>query len=191
MPGTSQCTALLDANVLYPALIRDVLLSFAHADLYSAKWSLDIKREWTLALIENKPNKRELILAAADIMDEAIPDCMVIGYEHLIEGLQLPDKNDRHVLAAAITGRADVIVSLNTKDFPKALLSPFQIDIQTPDEFILNQLILRYTTAWVAIKSMRERWERPQYTAQATLELFERRGLIKTSAYLRQAVDLI
>jgi len=125
MPGTSQCTALLDANVLYPALIRDVLLSFAHADLYSAKWSLDIKREWTLALIENKPNKRELILAAADIMDEAIPDCMVIGYEHLIEGLQLPDKNRSTCPCCRHHWACRRYRESKYKRFPKGLIKSF------------------------------------------------------------------
>ena len=66
----------MDANVLYPSLLRDILLSLAHADLYIAKWSKDIRNEWTSALINNKPDKKDIILAVADIMDEAIPDCL-------------------------------------------------------------------------------------------------------------------
>ena len=190
MAGTSKYTALLDANVLYPSLLRDILLSLAHAYLYIAKWSKDIRNEWTSALINNKPDKKDIILAVADIMDEAIPDCLVYGYEHLVDSLVLPDKDDRHVLAAAITGHADAIITLNVKDFPEKILDSFGIEIQTPDEFVLNQIMLKDTVALVAFKAMRERWERPHYTAQTMVDLLEKRGLSQTSAYLRDYVEL-
>lgn len=102
MVGSARYTAVLDANVLYPALLRDLLLSLAHADLYSAKWSAHIRDEWMRNLLRDRPTLRVQIAAAAQAMEEAIPDCLVIGYEHLIESLKLPDPDGRHVLAAAI-----------------------------------------------------------------------------------------
>jgi predicted nucleic acid-binding protein len=189
--GSAQYTAVLDANVLYPALLRNVLLSLADADLYSAKWSVHIRDEWTRSLLRNKPGMEAQISAAARAMEEAIPDCLVSGYEHLIEGLQLPDPEDRHVLAAAIAGHADAIVTWNEKDFPREILDPFGIEIQTPDEFVLNQLMLEKVTALAALKRMRERLARPQYDAQALVALMEKRGLAQTAAHLLDVVALI
>ena len=191
MAGSAHYTAVLDANVLYPAMLRDVLLSLAHADLYSAKWSRHIREEWTRSLLQNKPTMGAQIAAASQAMEEAIPDCLVIGYEHLIEGLKLPDPDDRHVLAAAITGHADAIVTWNEKDFPRDVLDPFGIEVQTPDEFVLNQLMLEKVVALSAIKRMRERWARPQYDGPALVALFEMRGLPQTAAHLRDVVALI
>ena len=111
--------------------------------------------------------------------------------QHLVDSLVLPDKDDRHVLAAAITGHADAIITLNVKDFPEKILDSFGIEIQTPDEFVLNQIMLKDTVALVAFKAMRERWERPHYTAQTMVDLLEKRGLSQTSAYLRDYVELI
>lgn len=191
MAGSARYTAVLDANVLYPALLRDLLLSLAHSDLYSAKWSAHIRDEWTRSLLKDRPEMGDQIQAAATAMEIAIPDCLVTGYEHLIDGLKLPDPDDRHVLAAAITGHADAIITWNQKDFPTEVLDPFGIELQTPDEFVLNQIMLRGLVALTAIKGMRERWGRPQYTAAALVDLLEKRGLPQTAAHLRDVVELI
>jgi predicted nucleic acid-binding protein len=191
MAGSAFYTAVLDANVLYPAMLRDVLLSLAHADLYSAKWSAHIREEWTRSLVKDRPGMEEKVAAAAQAMEEAIPDCLVNGYEHLIGGLALPDQDDRHVLAAAIAGHADAIVTWNQKDFPAEIIDPFGIEVQTPDEFVLNQLMLDRFRALGAIKRMRERWAKPQYDAAALVSLLEKRGLPQTAAHLRDVVELI
>jgi len=191
MAGSARYTVLLDANVLYPALLRDVLLSLAHADLYSAKWSAHIRDEWMRSLLRDRPTMHLQVRAAAQAMEQAIPDCLVTGYEHLIPGLELPDPDDRHVLAAAIAGHADAIVTWNAKDFPQMVLSQFGIELQTPDEFVLNQIMLRGATSLSAIKSMRARWARPEVSAPALVDLLEKRGLPMTAAHLRDVVDLI
>lgn len=92
MAGSARYTAVLDANVLYPAMLRDLLLSLAHADLYSAKWSAHIRDEWSRSLLRDKPRMRAQVVAAAQAMEEAIPDCLVTGYEHLIDGLRLRER---------------------------------------------------------------------------------------------------
>jgi len=74
------------------------------------------------------------------LMDQHATDALVTGYEELIDGLHLPDPDDRHVLAAAIRGRADVIVTCNLKDFPAGALKSYGIEAQHPDEFLLNLL---------------------------------------------------
>lgn len=191
MAGSSRYTVVLDANVLYPALLRDLLLSLAHADLYSAKWSSHIRDEWTRSLLRDRPQMGDRIAEVARLMEAAVPDCLVQGYEHLIENLHLPDPDDRHVLAAAIAGHADAIVTWNERDFPQSALDPFGIEVQSPDEFVLNQLMLEKIPALTAIKRMRERWERPQYDALALVDLLEQRGLPQTAAHLRDLIDLL
>jgi hypothetical protein len=121
----------------------------------------------------------------------AIPDCLVTDYADLIEGLPLPDQDDRHVLAAAIRGHADAIVTMNIRHFPPEVLAKFDIELQTPDQFVLNQIMLHPPRALTAIKNMRLRWERPQMSAADMVELFERRQLVATSAHLRDVVALI
>jgi len=188
---SARYTAILDACVLYPRLLRDVLLSLAHADLYTARWTVEIEREWTAALLANKPGTELMIAHAVEQMRTAIPDCLVIDYESLTETLNLPDANDRHVLAAAVRGNADAIASFNTKDFPATVLDQFDIELQTPDQFVLNQLMLHPPRALSAIKKMRLRWERPEMSATDMVDLFEKRQLAQTAAHLRDVLELI
>lgn len=104
-------TALLDASVLYSAPLRDLLLELAVSDLYRAKWSDEINDEWINALLSNRSDlTREQLERTRDLMNMHVRDALVEGYEDLIEIVRLPDPGDRHVVAAAIKGRADVIV---------------------------------------------------------------------------------
>ena len=118
-------TVLFDANVLYPAPMRDLLLQLAVADIFRARWTADIHREWIDALLLNQPHRDQAALERTrDKMDSATRDCLVTGYQSLIPSLQLPDPDDRHVLAAAIAGRCDAIVTQNLRDFPYEALAP-------------------------------------------------------------------
>lgn len=124
-------------------------------------------------------------------MNSSVPDCLVTHYEKLAESLELPDPDDRHVLAAAIVGHADAIVTFNTKDFPEAVLQPYGIEVQHPDEFVVNQLQLQKIPALSAIKKMRARWTNPARPAQELITAFELRGMPMTADLLREAITLI
>lgn len=88
-------TALLDANVLYPAPVRDILLQLAVADVYRARWSAHIHSEWIEALLRNEPERdRAKLERTREMMDAATRDAIVTGYEHLIPALELPDPDD-------------------------------------------------------------------------------------------------
>lgn len=191
MAGAAGFTAVLDANVIYPALLRDILLSLANSGLYVARWTSDIEEEWVRNLIAEFPDKEDAIRQTAAQMQAAIPDCLISGYEPLIESIKLPDPDDRHVLAAAVVGHADVIVTLNLKDFPSEALESYGIELQTPDEFIVNQLGLYPFRAIDALKRMRLRWQRPEMSAEDMIELMEVRGLVMTAAHLRDVVTLL
>lgn len=184
MAGASRYTALLDANVLFPKLQCDALLSLAHAGLYAAKWSADIEAEWLRTRLAKFPGSEEANDEKARVMRDAIPDYLVVGYEKFIDCLDLPDPNDRHVLAAAIVGHADAIVTNNLKDFPAEALEPHCIEVQSPDVFIVNQLTLHQPRALAALRKMRERWENPAHTPETLVGLFEARGMPLTALHL-------
>jgi hypothetical protein len=141
--------------------------------------------------MRTRPELSEALQRTRQIMYEAVPDADVVGYEGLIDGLSLPDRDDRHVLAAAIVGRADVIVTLNLKDFPTAALAPFKIEAQHPDEFVAHVLALAPPIALTAMKEMRARLKRPPFTPDEFLDLLSRQGLPQTVAILRQNIALI
>lgn len=188
----SSYTALLDANVLYPAPVRDLLLQLAVTDVYKARWTIDIHREWIENLLENEPHRnRAKLERTRDLMDSNTRDALVTGYENLIPSLQLPDPNDRHVLAAAIVGRCDVIVTANLKDFPDAALAPFGIDAQHPDEFLCNHLHLAHGLFCRCVQNIRSRLKNPPRTPVDYLEILTRNGLAATAAELRPFAELL
>lgn len=113
--------AFLDANVLYPPTLRSVLLELAHADVYAPLWSEAVHQEWMEALKRERPDiPPERIARMRTLMEAPVGDGAVTGYEPLIASLTLPDPDDRHVLAAAIHGGANIVVTCNLVDFPAA-----------------------------------------------------------------------
>lgn len=99
----SSFTAVYDACVLYPAPLRDFLMWLALSGHFRAKWSLEIHNEWKRNLLKNRPDlTAEQLDRTSELMDQALPDARLSGYEELIQGLTLPDVDDRDVLAAAI-----------------------------------------------------------------------------------------
>ena len=188
----SRYAALLDANVLYPAPLRDLLLQLAVTDLYKARWTAAIHQEWIENLLLNEPyRERAALERTRNLMDSKTRDCLVTGYEPLIPALTLPDQDDRHVLAAAIVGRCDMIVTQNIRDFPKASLAPFGIDVQHPDEFLCNHLNLAQGAFCSCVQKIRRRLKHPPYTAEDYLDTLTRIGLVATAGELRPFADLI
>src|SRR5260221_9772114 len=99
----SQLTAIYDACVLYPAPLRSFLMYLAVTDLYRARWSNDIHEEWMRSVVKDHADiTGQQVERIRDLMNAHVRDCLINGYEELIPSLQLPDADDRHVLAAAI-----------------------------------------------------------------------------------------
>jgi predicted nucleic acid-binding protein len=185
-------TALLDANVLYPAPMRDLLLQLAVTDLFRAKWTADIHREWQDALLRNEPHRDRAALERTRLlMDAHVRDCLVTGYEKLVAGLELPDPGDRHVLAAAIAGRCDAIVTQNIDDFPAAVLRSHGIEAQHPDEFLRHLMSLDLALFCASVAKVRSRLKRPPYSVDEYLQILTRQGLAGTVAELRPFSALI
>lgn len=193
MAGSARYTAILDACVLYPASLRDLLLSLARDGLYHARWSEEIETEWVRNLLLTRPElDEERLRRTCTLMAQAVPDSLVTGWQGVVGGLpDLPDPDDGHVLAAAICGHADAIVTFNLNDFPAAVLAPFGVEAQHPDDFLLNQLDLNPIAALKSIKAMRARWRKPPVAALELAVSLERLGLPLTAARLREVAELI
>ena len=133
--------AVYDTNVLYPNTLRDLLIQIAQAGTVQAKWTEEIPGEMLGALKKNRPDiPPERLERLRGLMNAAVRDCLVSGYEPLIDGLKLPDPKDRHVLAASIKAGAQVIVTRNLKDFPATDLEPWNVEAKSPDDFVLDQI---------------------------------------------------
>ena len=185
-------TALYDACVLYPAPLRDLLLELAQTGLFRARWTDEIHREWIENLLENEPRReRAKLERTRDLMNAAVLDCLVSGYEALIPALVLPDPDDRHVLAAAIQGRADVIVTYNLRHFPEDVLGGYGIAAQHPDEFVSDLIGRDAGSVYASVKRQRARLKNPPKSAEEFLTTLENQSLAQTVAQLRKVIDLI
>lgn len=183
----SPVVAVYDANVLYPAPLRDLLIRLAQAGLVRARWTAAIHDEWTRNVLANNPHvTAEQLERTRELMNAAIRDCLVTGYEDLIDSLTLPDPDDRHVLAAAIRGGADTIVTFNLADFPAAELVRFAIVAQHPDGFLNCLLDLTPEAVCAAVKAQREGLRNPPKTVEELLTSLEAQGLPQAVGRLRE-----
>ncbi|MGL5363521.1 MAG: PIN domain-containing protein [Bosea sp. (in: a-proteobacteria)] len=185
-------TAFFDANVLYGSAVRSLLVELARTDLFRAKWSHQVHDEWLRNLKTNRPDLDPAKLdMVRDLMIASVPDSIVVGYEPLIETLKLPDPDDRHVLAAAIKGRADVIVTFNLRHFPADVLRPYGIHAETPDEFIMHLESLERSTVVHAAVIDRARYKKPLLSPDDYLDHLAKGGLNEVVAFLASVKVLL
>ncbi len=185
-------TALLDACVLYPAHLRDLLLSLAAADLFRPKWSNTIHEEWISNVLRNRPDlSRGQLEKTRDIMNERFLDALVLDFESLIPGLTLPDPKDRHVLAAAITSKAENIITFNLKDFPFSILRRYRIASAHPDDFVEYLFGSNEEDAMAAVAAMRDRLRAPRMSSEEFVSAIENAGLPKVGLRLRRRISRI
>ena len=132
---------LLDACVLYPTVIRNLLLNVSDELSWDINWSERILEEWRRA--STKTNAEAEVQAAAEItmLKVKYPKAIVNNFERHIPKLYLPDQNDVHVLAAAIESETNVIVTLNLRDFPNSELVKYGIRRVHPDELLHKEAL--------------------------------------------------
>jgi hypothetical protein len=167
------------------------LLRLALTDLFKARWTDQIHAEWMGALLRDGKFSAEKLAKVRDLMDANVRDAKVEGYESLIEALQLPDPNDRHVLAAAIRCNADAIVTFNLKDFPRDALAPYGIDAIHPDDFIYYQIDMAPARCCSAFKSQRLALNNPSVDVDVFLATLQRQQLPQSASKLREFVEFI
>lgn len=183
--GFPYIVAVLDANVLYSAPLRDFFMRMAVEGLFAPRWTEDIHEEWMRALIERRPDlSPKRLRRTRRLMDRAVDDCLVSGYGHHIEELDLPDPGDRHVLAAAIEADAGYIVTANLEDFPSEPLDAYGIEAIRPDDFA--HLLLEVDLEGV-VEAARGQWRSLRNPLKSKVEFLaalRRAGLQRTADLL-------
>jgi len=174
--------ALLDANVLFPFRKRDILLRFHDAGLFRARWTERILDEWTLNLLERKPHLERSVRSQRLAMGEHFPEALVTGYEPLIATLELPDADDRHVLAAAIRCGAQYIVTDNLADFPAQVLARFNIEAIDADGFLSRTFDLYPSEALGVLRTLRKAYNNPPFTPSEFVRDMTAKGLPRLAA---------
>ena len=193
MAGHARYTALLDACVLYPIACTDALISLAASGIYAAKWTRAIEDEWIRNLELKRPGLAGRLEGRRDAMRDAVPDWEVeeLAWRSVTTVPVLPDPGDAHVVAAAIAGHVDCIVTRNHRDFPPALLDPLHIQVIDPDVFIVNQWDLDMLKVIAVFRAMRARRRRPEQAPAEFADAFEAAELPLTASRLRTALELL
>lgn len=179
---------VLDACVLYPAPVRDLLLHYAREKLYQPKWTVRIHEEWMRSLHKNRPDiDLKKLQGTRELMDETFADAMVMQYEACMLGLSLPDADDIHVLASALKSSATYIVTFNLKDFPKEMLSSHGVSAIHPDEFVARLTVQNPQEALRAFQRQVKFLRHPPLSPEQVLESL-RKNHLNESADLLEAL---
>lgn len=179
--------AVLDTNVIYPVLCRDLLFWFAYYDLYTPKWSQNIFNEWKEVMVR-KGVPEDQAIRRVDKANLAFPDALVQNYDGLINHLELPDEKDRHVLAAAIKTNANIIVTNNIKDFPPSYLQSFGLKATTADDFLTDIIDLNSDQAVAAFKELVLNKRNPPLDEYEVLNQLRKINLSDTANYLHALI---
>jgi len=180
-------TAVLDSCVLFPAQLRDIFMHLALKGVFRPRWSDEIHNEWIRAVLHNRPDlTNEQLQRTRFLMDSNVVGCLIKNYENYVPNINLPDENDRHVIAVAIKSKADVIVTFNLKDFPEQKLNNFNIIALHPDIF-LEQLLANNTTKFIsAIKQQIKTLKNPPISKKEFLRILRNSKLLQTASKLNQ-----
>jgi len=187
-------TAFIDACTLAGTLKRNLLLTLAEAEFFRVRWSVKVMDETEAAISKILMAKAvddaaERGKRARRYMEAAFEDAIVVDYDVFLSACAgLPDPDDAHVVAAALKTQAATIVTENLKDFPEAILGTLNMEARSADQFIADTIALDTGRAVAAIRKMRERFKRPEKTAEAMLLEMEADGLTETVDVLRTHV---
>lgn len=183
----SSFTVVYDANLFYPAPLRDLLVRLAMTGLFRARWTERIHDEWMRNLLKNRPDlTQDKLERTRSLIDKSCHDCLVVDYEGLIDSVVLPDPDDRHVLAAAIRCGADAIITVNLKDFPDSILRKHGIEAIHPDDFIVNNFDLHSAKVLEAVNAHRKSLKNPPVDVNTFLDTLLRQGLPQTVEILTE-----
>lgn len=180
---------VLDACTLYPAALRDILMRLALHQLILARWTDAIHDEWIEAVLRDRSDlTRERLQRTRELMDLHAEGSLITGYERRMQDLELPDVDDRHVLAAAIEAEAGMILTWNLRDFPEAVLASHGLRAATPDELFAG-LIEDHRDKMIAVlREARLSLKQPPLTAAEYLATLRNQGLTRTCALLEHSL---
>lgn len=181
---------IYDASVLHPAPLRDLLVRAAEAGLVRARWTEEILDECFRSILARRTDlSAERLQRTRALMIEAVPGCLVTGYEGLVPNLELPDPDDRHVLAAAIRAHAQVIVTANLRDFPEEALEPFDIEARSPDDFVRNLIDLDPSVMARILRQQTGDLQAPPTSVDDVIRALEQAGLRDSAPVLGRLLE--
>jgi hypothetical protein len=167
-----------DANVLYGNTLRDLLIRLPWWGGRRPNGPTGFSTRCNATCLPTVPTSEEKFGKLRLLMNSAVRDS-------LIEGLKLPDPDDRHVLAAAIKAGAQIIVTSNLKDFPAEDLAPWGIEAKSPDDFVLDQIDHDGRVVWACVQQIADSRTNPPETVNDVLDALESAGLVESVAALR------
>jgi predicted nucleic acid-binding protein len=175
--------AFLDTCTLYGAYLCDTLLGLAEAEIYRPLWSADILQELDRNLSQRVPTTAVKHRIAE--MRRAFPDAEVTGYEPLIASMTC-DQKDRHVLAAAVRSRAEVLVTFNVRDFPTKSTDPYDVQVVDTESFLLDQLDLYPGIVMGSLQRQSDSYKRPETSLSELLSRLAAAGVPRFAAEARR-----
>jgi predicted nucleic acid-binding protein len=166
--------------------VRSLFMHLAAGGLFHPRWTDAIHEEWIRSLLAARPDvTRQKAERVRELMNAHVLDAQVTGYEDLIPTLELPDPDDRHVLAAAVRCGATGIVTFNLSDFPQETLTPHNVEAVHPDEFVVRLLDRNTAAVCAACARHRATLKNPPKSVEEFLSILERAGLTQTVTILR------
>lgn len=151
--------AVLDANVLFPTILREILTDLAQAGLYDALWSDRILEEWHRAAARIGPDAAGVAGAEIAMLRLRFPQAVQAADGQVVIDLDFPDPADRHVVEAALAGGASLIVTANLRDFPQRMMAGLGLRALHPDAFLLDLLAQDRGAVIAALHAARDRAE--------------------------------
>lgn len=183
-------TVIYDACVLYPAAQRDLLIRLAKTEIVRARWTDRILDECFRSIASRQPELTDKLSRTRALMNLAVRDGLITGYQGLADWLELPDPDDRHVVAAAVRSGAQAIVTANLADFPARVLAPLDIEPLHPDRFVLDLLDLAPGLVLRVLQEQIAPLRNPPRTLLDLLTTLERCGLVQSVAEVRRLMRL-
>jgi len=178
---------VFDACVLYPFHLRNIVVQIAVDRLVDARWTDEIHGEWIRNLVVDRPGiPVDRLLVTRKLMNDALPDATVTGYEAHIEAVTLPDPRDRHVVAAAIKARASVVLTWNLRDFPTRELKKHELVRQTPDVLLANLYKKTPDLTLASLANARRNLSKSRISASGFIDILRNQKLIQLSKNLKK-----
>ena len=185
--GAPRPAAVLDACVLYPFHLRNLLVQLGADRLYEPRWTDEIHEEWIGSLLARAPTlDRARLERTRELMKAILPEADVAGHQALVPRLELPDPGDRHVLAAALVGGAETIVTWNLRDFPAPVLAPHGVAAVSPDDFVLSLAERAPEAVLASAQNARANLRRAVPNWADYVAALEAQGMTSFTAWLRR-----
>lgn len=183
----SRPVVLCDANVLYGQWLRDLVMWLGLRGVLQPRWTAQIEQEWLENLLEHRPDlARARVERTARLMNEVLPQAKIalVTLPESQRGLWLPDPNDVHVLQAAITAKADYLVTFNLNDFPAHVCQELGVRVIHPDPFFTQLAQFHTAEVLTAVEKLQRQKVKPPVSWPEMTQTFARAGLPQLAHWL-------